>query len=67
MKLVMNLFITSCYNKINMKYDKKYFSTFMAFLFFILIASYLSYQIEKDAASRDARIKAAKSEISRHR
>ena len=50
-----------------MKSDKKYFSTFMAFLFFILIASYLSYQIGKDAASRDARIKAAKSEISRHR
>lgn len=42
-----------------MKYDKKYISTFMAFLFLILVVSYLSYQIGKDAASRDARIKAA--------
>lgn len=42
-----------------MKYDKKYISTLMAFLFIILEASYLSYQIGKDAASRDARIKAA--------
>jgi len=50
-----------------MRSDKKYFSTFMAFLFLILIASYLSYQFGKDAASRDARIKAAKEEISKQK
>lgn len=50
-----------------MRSDKKYFSTFMAFLFLILVASYLSYQIGKDAASRDARIKAAKNEIGQHK
>jgi hypothetical protein len=41
-----------------MKSDKKTFSTFISFLLFLLIAFYFSYQIGKDAAHRDARIKA---------
>ncbi len=49
-----------------MRTDKKYLSTFMAFLLFLLIAFYFSYQIGKDAAHRDARIK-AKSEILQHK
>lgn len=44
-----------------MKSIKK--TTFISFLFLILIASYLSYQIGKDAASRDARVKANKNEM----
>lgn len=39
----------------------------MAFLFLILVASYLSYQIGKDAASRDARIKAVENKIEQHK
>lgn len=39
----------------------------MAFLFIILEASYLSYQIGKDAAFRDARIKAAENKIEQHK
>ena len=44
---------------INMRSDKKYISPFVAFLLLLLVAFYLSYQIGKDAAHRDARIKAA--------
>nr|WP_320036663.1 hypothetical protein [uncultured Bacteroides sp.] len=42
-----------------MRSDKKYISPFVAFLLLLLVAFYLSYQIGKDAAHRDARIKAA--------
>lgn len=50
-----------------MKSDKRYFSTFTSFLFLIFIASYLSYQIGKDAATRDARIKATENKIGQHK
>lgn len=50
-----------------MKSDKKYLTTVMAFLFLILVASYLSYQIGKDAASRDARIKVIQNAIDQHK
>ena len=58
MQLVMNSIVTSCSNTINMRSNKKTFSTFISFLLFLLIAFYFSYQIGKDAAHRDARIKA---------
>lgn len=54
----MNNIVTSCTNTINMRSDKKTFSTFVSFLLFLLIAFCFSYQIGKDAAHRDARIKA---------
>ncbi len=58
MQLIMNSIVTSCSNTINMRSDKRTFSTFISFLLFLLIAFYFSYQIGKDAAHRDARIKA---------
>jgi hypothetical protein len=41
-----------------MRSDKRTFSAFISFLLFLLVAFYFSYQIGKDAAHRDARIKA---------
>lgn len=45
-----------------MKCGNKNFSTVMALLFLLLVAVYFSYQIGKDAARRDARIKLEKTE-----
>lgn len=43
-----------------MKSKKNQIGTFTAIIFLLLVTSYLSYQIGKDAAKRDARIKMIK-------
>ena len=49
-----------------MRSDKKHISPLVAFLLSLLVAFYFCYQIGKDAAHRDVRIKAT-SEVKLHK